>query len=185
MLNSLKKLESQFNEGKVSKRQYSLEKRVLEDKLDTILAADRIKKLQGKEVTEKNLDYWSDKKKEDEDIEEKEALIKKYVTTPKEEPVSKTKSSGMTRGKISLLIFVVAAFFVGTGYGVYVMSAPANNSSVVITVSDSAFPTVNNTTNQTNYNSNKTTTVVKKTTTTTTTPSKTTTPTTKKNNSTG
>ena len=83
---SLKKLETQFTEGKVSKRQYNLEKRVLEDKLDTVLAADRIKRLQGKDVTEKPLDYWSDKKKEEENIEEKEELIKKYVTTPKNGP---------------------------------------------------------------------------------------------------
>jgi len=152
------------------------------------LAADRIKKLQGKEVTEKPLDYWTYKKKEYEQIEEKEALIKKYVTSPKDAPVNQPKSSGMSRGRIYLLIFIVAAFFVGTGYGVYVMSVPANNSSLPsITVTDSAFPTVNNTTtNQTN----KTTTVVKKTTTTPTTTKKTTTPTTpttptKKGNTTG
>ena len=72
----------------------------MEDKLDTVLAADRIKKLQGKEVTEKPLDYWSDKKKEDEDIEEKEALIQKYVTTPKPAPVPQTKDSGLSKRKI-------------------------------------------------------------------------------------
>lgn len=143
----MKKLEEQFAAGKVSKRQYSLEKRVIEDKLDTVLAADRIKRLQGKEVVdEKPLEYWSDKQKEDEDLEEKEALIEKYVTTPKPAPVE-TKS-GMSRGKISLLIFLVVAFFVGTGYGVYVMSAPSNNSSApLMTVNESAFPIVNNTTN--------------------------------------
>ncbi len=151
------------------------------------MAADRIKKLQGKELTEKNLDYWSNKKKEDEDIEEKEALIKKYVTTPKEAPVSQTKSSGMTRGKISILIFIVAAFFVGTGYGVYVMSAPANNSSgVSITVTDSAFPTANNTTtNQTNKTITKNATVTKTTTTKSTTTKTTPTTPTKKTNTTG
>jgi hypothetical protein len=141
----------------------------LEDKLDTVLAADRIKRLQGKDVTEKPLDYWSDKKKEDENIEEKEALIKKYVTTPKTAPVSKTQSSGMSRGKIYLMIFLVVAFFVGTGYGVYVMSMPSDDaSSVIMTVNDSAFPYVNNTTvNQTNTNQNTTkTTVVKRNTTT-------------------
>ena len=138
------------------------------------MAADRIKKLQGKEVTEKPLDYWSDKKKEDEDIEEKEALIKKYVTTPKEAPVTETKSSGLSRGRLSLFIFVVAAFFVGTGYGVYVISMPSNNSAVAMTVNDSAFPAANNTTaNQTNTATTKTTTPV--TTTKTTTPSSTTT----------
>ena len=136
------------------------------------MAADRIKKLQGKEVTEKPLDYWSDKKKEDEDIEEKEALIKKYVTTPKTAPVTETKSSGLSRGRLSLFIFVVAAFFVGTGYGVYVISMPSNNSAVAMTVNDSAFPAANNTTaNPTNTTKTKTTTAV--TTNKTTTPSKT------------
>jgi hypothetical protein len=154
----------------------------LEDKLDTILAADRIKKLQGKEVTEKPLDYWSDKKKEDEDVEEKEALIQKYVTTPKAAPVTQTKDSGLSRGRLSLLIFVVAAFFVGTGYGVYVISMPANNSAVAMTVNDSAFPANNTTANQTNTTTTKTTTAV--TPSNTTTPSKTTsTSTTKTSNS--
>lgn len=144
----------------------------MEDKLDTVLAADRIKKLQGKEVTEKPLDYWSDKKKEDEDVEEKEALIQKYVTTPKAAPVTQTKDSGLSRGRLSLLIFVVAAFFVGTGYGVYVISMPANNSAVAMTVNDSAFPANNTTANQTNTTTTKTTTEV--TPSNTTTPSKTT-----------
>jgi hypothetical protein len=126
------------------------------------LAAERVQKLQGKEVTEKSQEYLSDKKKEDEDNVEKDVLIQKYVTNPSEVPVNKTESSGLSKGKISLLIFVVLAFFVGTGYGVYVMSIPANNSSgSTINVNASAFPTVNNTTvnqtvNQTNVPSTKT-----------------------------
>jgi hypothetical protein len=169
----LKKLDNQLAEGKISKRQYGLEKRVLDDKLSTIMAADRIKKLQGKDVDEKPLEYWADKKKEDEDTEEKEALIKKYMTTPKDEPVSQVQSSGMSKGKVGIIIFLVAAFFVGTGYGVYVMSAPANNSSgISMTVNDSAFPILNNTTTNTtksttsNKTTIKTTTTVKKNTTT-------------------
>ena len=65
-----------------------------------------------------------------------------------------------------MLVFLVLAFFVGTGYGVYVMSLPANNSSgVSMTVNDSAFPVVNNTTTNTTLtkNTTKTTTVIKKT----------------------
>lgn len=167
LLKSLKKLETQFTEGKVSKRQYSREKRVLEDKLSTILAADRIKKLQGKPVDETPLE--SEIQKEREDTVEKEELIKKYVTTPKEVPVE-PKSSGMSKGKVALIVFLLAAFFVGTGYGVYVMSIPSNNSSsVAMTVNDSAFPVINNTTNtttnstiKTNKTSTKTTSTTKK-----------------------
>src|ERR1039457_4683302 len=118
LLNNLKRLESQFTEGKISKRQYNLKKRVLDDKLGTVLAAERVQKLQGKEVTEKSQENLSDKKKEEEDNVEKDALIQKYVTNPPEVPGNKTESSGLSKGKISLLIFVVLAFFVGTGYGV-------------------------------------------------------------------
>jgi hypothetical protein len=165
LLKSLKKLETQFTEGKVSKRQYSREKRVLEDKLSTILAADRIKKLQGKPVDDTPLE--SEIQKEKEDTVEKEELIKKYVTTPKEVPVE-PKSSGMSKGKVALIVFLLAAFFVGTGYGVYVMSIPSNNSSpVAMTVNDSAFPVINNTTNTTanktiTTNKTKTTSTTKK-----------------------
>ena len=157
-MNNLKRLESQFTEGKISKRQYNLKRRVLDDKLGTVLAAEHVKKLQGKEVTEKSQEYLSEQKKEDEDTVEKEALIQKYVTNPPEVPVTTTKSSGLSKGKLSLLIFVVVAFFVGTGYGVYVMSIPGNNSSgSTIDVNASAFPIVNNTTaNQTNTTSTKT-----------------------------
>ena len=154
MIKSLKKLETQFAEGKVSKRQYGLEKRVLEDKLSTILAADRIKKLQGKTVDE--IPHEAEKQKEKEDTVEKEELIKKYVTTPRSAPTP-TKSSGMSKGKVSLIVFLVAAFFVGTGYGVYVMSMPSNNSSsIAMTVNDSAFPILNNTTNTTTNTTIKT-----------------------------
>ena len=148
------------------------------------MAVDRVKKLQGKEVTEKSQEYLSDKKKEDADTVEKDALIQKYVTNPPEKPVTKTGSSGLSKGKISLLIFVVMAFFVGTGYGVYVMSIPANNSSgSTIDVNASAFPTVNNTTvNQTVNPTNTTSTTTAVTTPTTTT---TVTPTTKTTTKTG
>ena len=142
------------------------------------MAVDRVKKLQGKEVTEQSKEYLSDKKKEDADTVEKDALIQKYVTNPPEEPVAQTESSGLSKGKIGLLIFVVLAFFVGTGYGVYVMSIPANNSSgSTIDVNASAFPAVNNTTaNQTanQTNTSTTTAVTTPTTTTSVTPTTTT-----------
>jgi hypothetical protein len=82
----------------------------------------------------------------------------------------------MSRGKVSLLVFLILAFFVGTGYGVYVMSLPANNSSgISMTVNDSAFPVVNNTTTNKTLTKNTTTT-------TTTTPTTKTTTVTKKTN---
>ena len=123
----------------------------MDDKLDNVLAIDRIKKLQGKEITEVSPEYLENKKKNDRDNNEKEALIKKYVTTPKDSPIVKTESTGFSKGKIFLLVFLVASFFIGTAYGVYVMSTPTNNSSSKVNVNSSAFP-VNNTnaTNGTN-----------------------------------
>ena len=89
----------------------------------------------------------------------------------------------MSRGKVSLLVFLVLAFFVGTGYGVYVMSLPANNSSgISMTVNDSAFPVVNNTTTNNTLTKNTTTTTTKITTVTKKTATKNTTPTKNTNN---
>ena len=146
------------------------------------MAADRIKRLQGKTVDETPLE--SEILKEKEDTVEKEELIKKYVTTPKKVPVE-PKSSGMSKGKVALIVFLVAAFFVGTGYGVYVMSMPSNNSSVTMTVNDSAFPVINNTTNTTVNKTITTNTTVKTTSTTKKNSSSTTGTTTKTGNSTG
>jgi hypothetical protein len=131
-----------------------------------VLKNFKVKKLQNNHKS-----TGSDKKKEDADTVEKDALIQKYVTNPPEKAVNKTESSGLSKGKISLLIFVVVAFFVGTGYGVYVMSIPGNNSTgSTINVNASAFPTVNNTTvNQTANQTNSTSTATAVTTTPTTT----------------
>ncbi|MDD3984329.1 MAG: hypothetical protein PHY59_00155 [Methanobacterium sp.] len=121
------------------------------------MAADRIKRLQGKGAPEKSLDFWSEQKKEKDETEEKEALINKYVTIPKTSPVNQNKSSGMSKGKLSLLVFVLA-FFIGTGYGVYVMTMAANESTgIYMTVNESAFPVLNNT-NTTNTTISKNTT---------------------------
>jgi len=52
----------------------------------------------------------------------------------------------MSRGKLSLIL-VVLAFFIGTGYGVYVMTIGANDTTgIYMTVNESAFPVLNNTT---------------------------------------
>ncbi len=67
----------------------------------------------------------------------------------------------MSRGKLALIIFFVAAFFVGTGYGVYVMSMPSDDSiGAIMNINDSAFPLVNNTTNITKNTTRNTTKVV-------------------------
>lgn len=62
----------------------------------------------------------------------------------------------MSRGKLSLIV-VVLAFFIGTGYGVYVMVMDANDSiGTHMTVNESAFPVLNNTTTNTTIPKNTT-----------------------------
>ena len=188
--NDLKKLEAEFAEGKISKRQYTIKKKVIEDKLGTVLAVDNIKRLQGKEEVLTH-DTVEEKKVEDlkqKEAEEKEELVKKYVTMPSPKARAsrqkasslayknqKPKKSGWSKGKMALLAFLVVAFFVGTALGTMFLTAPSNNtSSSVLTLNESAFPpvTVANVTNTTNttrvYNVTKVsnTTTVKKTTTT-------------------
>jgi hypothetical protein len=189
--NDLKKLEAEFADGKISKRQYTIKKKVIEDKLGTVLAVDNIKRLQGKEevlthdtAEEKKVEQFKQK-----EAEEKEELVKKYVTMPSPKArASKKKASslayknqkpkkgGLSKGKMALIGFLVVAFFVGTALGAMFLKAPSNNtSSAVLTLNESAFPpaVVANLTNTTNttkvYNTTKVsnTTTVKKTTTTT------------------
>lgn len=188
--NDLKKLEAEFAEGKISKRQYTIKKKVIEDKLGTVLAVDRIKRLQGKgEVLTHEA---AEKKKVEEfkqkEAEEKEELVKKYVTMPSPKArASKAKASslgyknkkpqkgGLSKGKMALIGFLVVAFFVGTALGAMFLKAPSNNTSSVLTLNESAFAPANvtNVTNTTNttkfYNTTRVsnTTTVKKTTTST------------------
>ncbi len=171
----------------MSKRQYIIQKRVLEDKLGAFLAADRIKILQGRgEETEKPLEYWAEQKKEKADVEEKEELIEKFVTMPSPKAskrkaafkkAKKSEKGGMSRGKLFAVAFLVVAFLVGTSFGIYFMKGPADTSGVAMAINASAFPAYNNTTNVTNT-TNTTTTPTTKTNTTTYKTTTTTTPTT-------
>lgn len=177
-MKQLDKLEKEFAEGKLSKRQYTIHKKVLEDKLGTVLAAERVKRLQGKGGSEKTLDYWAEKEKEEEDRKEKEELVEKYVIMPspkaskkrkaQRKQVTQSKNSGFkfTKGKMLVLGVLIVGFLVGISFGVSLLKAPAQTSSVPMLVNDSAFPTANMTANVTNtttnttktYKTNKTTT---------------------------
>lgn len=195
--NNLKKLEAEFAEGKISKRQYTIKKKVIEDKLGTVLAVDRIKRLQGKEevITHDTVEEKKVEQMKEKEAEEKEELVKKYVTMPSPKArASKKKASslaynnqkpekgGLSKGKMALLAFLVVAFFVGTALGAMFLKAPSNNtSSAVLTLNESAFPpavvanltNTTNTTNKTKVNNTtqvSNTTTVKKTTPTNTNP---------------
>jgi hypothetical protein len=169
IIKSIKELEFEYSQNKISRREYLAQKKVLEHEIENFNAADRIKRLQGKGQSEKPLEYWTEKEEQVKQKEEKEKLLKQFVTTP---PKTQRRVSG-TKFKTFLGVFLVAAFFVGTAFGA-VLLKPTDTSGISMAVNDSAFPVVkNNTTangtitSQSTSNSTVKTTTTKQTTTTT------------------
>ncbi len=180
IIRSLQELEFDYSQGNISRRAYISQKKELNEQLETFETADRIKRLQGKGQVEKPLEYWTEKEEEKKKQEEREVLLQRYISSP--QPKSKVSSVTSSRWKTLLAIFLLVAFFVGTGFGVLIMQSPSQSSGASLVANESAFP-VENTTNltvtnttTTKTNTTKTTTTTKKNTTTTkpTTPTNTT-----------
>jgi hypothetical protein len=167
----LEELENDYNNGSISKKEYFARKRDIGQEIETLQAADHVRRMQGRMGSEKSLDYWSDQddeKKKLADEAEKEEMLKKYITNPdsikgRELP---SRSWFGTKAKIGLVAFILIAFVVGTSLGSIFISKPSETPSVSMVVNDSAFlPTpVNNTTTSTNTNVTKTTQTTTKTT---------------------
>lgn len=176
IIRSLQELEFEYSQKNISRKAYLSQKKDLNEQLDTLDVASRIRKLQGKGQAEKPLDYWTEQEEKKKVLAEQEELFKRYINDPK--PKGKLASVTSGRRKTILALFLVVAFFVGTGFGALIMQGP-NTSSASLLVNESAFPVKNttNTTNTTNVTRNVT--VVKKTNTTkvTTTPTTPVTPT--------
>ncbi len=153
VIRNLQELEFELSQGNISKRTYNSQKRELETKLETIEAADRIKRLQGKGEAEKPLEYWTEKKEEEKERQAKEELMKKYITSSSPSyPRAKTGTNGKQR-KAALYGVLGLIFIIGVGFGVFLMKVPSEASAVPMTINQSAFPTINNTTNMTNTTS--------------------------------
>ena len=60
-------LEHEYSKGNISKKEYFAQKRDLGQEMETLQAADRVRRMQGRMGSEKSLDYWAD----EEDREEK------------------------------------------------------------------------------------------------------------------
>jgi hypothetical protein len=167
IIRSLQELEFDYSQGNISRKAYNSQKNELKQQLETFETADRIKRLQGKGQVEKPLEYWTEKEEEKKKQEERELLLQRYISNP--QPQGKVNSITSSRWKTMLAIFLVVAFFVGTGFGVFIMQSPSEASGASLVANESAFP-VENTTNlteTTNTNVTKTTTTTKKNTTTT------------------
>ena len=162
LLKNLEDLEKDLEAGKIPKKQYISLKKQYTNRLDTLQAAERIKRMQGRSTSENTLDHWASKSKIEKDEEEQEELIKKYVTTPKPTR-SKAKAKAATsasssKGGISRIgiiagVLLALAFFVGTGFGVMMLNAPVTADNGTVTVNQTAFPLIENlTTNTTSSN---------------------------------
>lgn len=145
LIKSLQELEFEFAQGNLSKSAYNSEKRELMSRLETLEVADRVKRLQGKGKAEKPLDYWVDKRKEEEAKEAKEELMKKYITASSEAYNTANTNKGVKKSKAILTAVLALIFFTGIGFGIFLMKVPAEASAVPMMVNQSAFPVLNNT----------------------------------------
>lgn len=172
LIKRLNELESDFEQAKISKKDYTQERNEIAQQLETLEVADRVKRLQGKRGAEMPLDHWSEKEDEKrivQEEQEKEELLKKYITK-RESLESKgiiSKERFGTRTKVFLTVFVVLAFVVGTSLGMMFITKPVDTSQLSMTVNASAFLPANNTTNVTQNVTKKITTNTTKTKTTT------------------
>ena len=146
LIKRLKELETEYNQGYLPKNDFIRQKEYLSQQLEALEVADRVKRLQGKQGSEKSLDYWSEKEKENQGIvdqEEKEELLKKYVTKP--QTIEKNPENGWlsNRAKIIISVILIVGFLVGTAFGVSVISKTSELSQVSMIVNDSAFPAKN------------------------------------------
>jgi F0F1-type ATP synthase assembly protein I len=155
----LKELENEYNQGNLPKNDFIRQKKYLIQQLEALEVADRVRRLQGKQGSEKSLDYWSEKEKEKEDVEdqeEKEELLKKYSTKPQVIEEKPGNGRFSNRAKIIISILLIVGFLVGIVFGVSVISKTSESPQVSMIVNDSAFPAKNIT------NITKKTTTIKK-----------------------
>lgn len=171
LLRQLKKLERDLEEGNISRKEYSELKEQYTKELETIEAVENIRRLQGQKTPEKPLDHWVEESRKKKEEEEREELVRRYV---------KTEEVKEKRGpNLSLIgaIIIVAAFFFGTGFGLYFMNLKEETPVTgTVTVNETAFPSFNNTVKNVTVTSTTNRTPTNTTPTTPTTPEKPSTP---------
>lgn len=185
----LEELEKDYSKGNISKKEYFARKRDIGQKMETLQAAEHVRRMQGRMGSERSLDYWSDQEEEKKklaDEVEKQEMFEKYITKPDSVKANNdlpSKEWFGKKAKIGLLAFIVLAFVVGTSMGSLLIDKPSEAPQVSMMVNSSAFlPTAaNNTTATTTKTTSNTTTTKNTATTTETTTPTTTTPTTTDN----
>jgi hypothetical protein len=153
VIRSLQELEFEFAQGNISQSTYSSQKKELESNLETLEVADRVRRMQGKGDVEKPLEYWTEKKEAEEAKQAKEELMKKYITASSSTyPAAKTGKVRGNKSKAILTAFLALIFFGGIGFGIFLMKVPEESAAVPMSINQSAFPVINNTTNITDTN---------------------------------
>ncbi len=152
LIKSLNELEFEFKKGNISKDSYNSQKKRLENKIDTTEIVDRVKKLQGKNEADKTLDYWTEKKNEDKVQEEKEELMRKFMTSSKTHDLRtiKEKKRGINRNRTILATLLAVIFISGVVFGFVAINGSIESSAVPMTLNQSAFSSNNNTNITTN-----------------------------------
>lgn len=179
---ALEELELEYSKGNISKTEYFAQKRDIGQEMETLQTAERVRRMQQGQGSERTLDHWSDEEEEKKrlaDEAEKQEMLKKYITKPesiKDKNMPSREWFGK-RAKIGLVAFVLLAFVVGTSLGSVFITKPSEVPQVSMSVNASAFlpvPVNNTTTTTSNYTVADTTptetTTTETTTTTTTTP---------------
>ena len=179
---ALEELELEYSKGNISKKEYFAQKRDIGQEMETLQAAERVRRMQQGQGGEKTLDHWTDEEEEKKrlaDEAEKQEMLKKYITKPESIKDKKIPSKQWLgkRAKIGLVAFVLLAFVVGTSLGSMFITKPSEVPQVSMSVNASAFlpvPVNNTTTTTSNYtvadNTPTQTTTTETTTTPTTTP---------------
>lgn len=138
-------MEKDLAVGKISKKEYDTGKKLYNQKLENLEVAERIRRLQGRDKPEKSLDQWVEKSKKDKKQLEEGKLLERYVTDFKSSKPQK-KIFRISKTKLGLLtaVFFVIAFFVGSGFGIYLLGFPTTANDGPVLVNDTAFPTFQN-----------------------------------------
>ncbi len=146
ILKIIRGLDKDLEAGNISKRQHDSLKKEYSSQLENLEAAARIRRLQGRGKVEKSLDHWAEKSKEEKEEIEKKKLVDKYVTSPKSFKTQK-QSSKTSKPKIKMLtaVFLALAFFIGSGFGIYMLNIPTSSHDGTVLVNDTAFPTFEDT----------------------------------------
>lgn len=155
LLRILKELEKDFEEGKISEKNYRLLSKQYISKLENLDTANRIKNMMGQDEEESIRKEQIARNMAQRNKRENDDLINRYVSNPR----TKRKASSSNKNQYLLIggVFLLAAAVLGVFFAVGALGS-TNIGLPTLTVEESAFPeggiNITNDTNTTTSNSN-------------------------------